>query len=59
MSLYELADFMISIGCYDLLNLDGGGSSTMTIQDSVVNSPSDKTGERAVFNMLYIVAESE
>jgi len=54
MSLYELADFMISIGCYDLLNLDGGGSSTMTILDSVVNSPSDKTGERAVFNMLFI-----
>lgn len=57
MSLYELADFMISIGCYDLLNLDGGGSSTMTLEDSVVNSPSDKTGERSVFNMLYIVGE--
>lgn len=57
MSLSELADFMISIDCYDLLNLDGGGSSTMTIQDSVVNSPSDKAGERAVFSMLYLSGE--
>ncbi|MCK5086502.1 MAG: phosphodiester glycosidase family protein, partial [Melioribacteraceae bacterium] len=32
MSLYELADFMISIGCYDLLNLDGGGSTTITLR---------------------------
>jgi len=57
MSLYELADFMISIGCYDLLNLDGGGSTTITLRDSVVNSPSDKTGERKVYNSLLLVSE--
>jgi len=57
MSLYELSDFMISIGCYDLLNLDGGGSTTITLRDSVVNSPSDKTGERKVYNSLLLVTE--
>ena len=57
MSLYELADFMISIGCYDLLNLDGGGSTTITLRDSVVNSTSDKTGERKVYNSLLLVSE--
>lgn len=55
MTLYELADYMISLGCYDVLNLDGGGSSTMVVGESVVNSPSDRTGERPVFNMLYLV----
>ena len=48
---------MISIGCYDLLNLDGGGSTTITLRDSVVNSPSDKTGERKVYNSLLLVSE--
>ncbi len=59
MTLYELADYMISLGCHDVLNLDGGGSSTMTIEDVVVNSPSDKSGERAVYNMLFISAEND
>ncbi len=54
MTLYELADFMLSKGCYDVLNLDGGGSTILTIRDSIVNSPSDKTGERSVGNSLII-----
>lgn len=47
MSEQELAEFMRSIGCYQALNLDGGGSTTMGIKYSgderttVVNSPSD------------------
>src|SRR5205809_1535511 len=30
-----------------ILNFDGGGSTTMVVDGQVVNSPSDKTGERA------------
>lgn len=43
----ELAEFMKSIGAYNSLNLDGGGSTTMGIKYSgdknttVVNTPSD------------------
>ena len=33
MSLRELADFGISIGCHWLLNMDGGGSTTLVLQD--------------------------
>jgi len=57
MSLEEFADFMLSVGIYQGLNLDGGGSTTMVIGGKVVNSPSDKTGERAVGNALLLYLE--
>jgi len=56
MSLPELANFMIQLGCYQALNLDGGGSTTMVIGEKVINSPSDPTGERAVANALLILS---
>lgn len=39
MTLYELAKFMHDEKCVDALNLDGGGSSTMVIENRVVNTP--------------------
>ncbi len=54
MTLNELADFLLGIGCYQAVNLDGGGSTTMWVNGKVENSPSDKTGERPVHNFLYI-----
>ncbi len=54
MSLEEFANFMLSMGVYQGLNLDGGGSTTMVIDGKVVNSPSDKTGERPVGNALLL-----
>lgn len=55
MSLPEFADLMIARGVYQGLNLDGGGSTTMVIRDTVVNVPSDLTGERPVANCLLIL----
>ncbi|MFH2032379.1 MAG: phosphodiester glycosidase family protein [Bacteroidota bacterium] len=57
MSLPELADFMLSIGCYTAVNLDGGGSTTMVVRNKIVNSPSDPGGERRVANSLMVVAK--
>ena len=54
MSLGELAAAMIGLGAWDALNLDGGGSTTLVVGDSVVNSPSDPTGERAVGDVLLV-----
>jgi hypothetical protein len=54
MSLVEFADLMLSHGVYQGLNVDGGGSTTLVINGSVVNSPSDATGERAVGNCLLV-----
>ncbi len=56
MSLYELQKYLSDLGCTDAINLDGGGSTTMwTINKGVVNSPSDKSGERPVANALIIL----
>lgn len=55
----ELAHFMLSLGAYNALNLDGGGSSTMVVREpgektpGVVNSPSEKA-ERPVVNGIGI-----
>ncbi|MCX7610839.1 MAG: phosphodiester glycosidase family protein [Ignavibacterium sp.] len=57
MTLDELADLMLSIGCKNAVNLDGGGSSTMVIHNQVVNSPSDPGGERSVANALFAIRE--
>lgn len=45
MPLKELAHLMIQLGCTDAVNLDGGGSSTMVLGDTVVNHVSDDTDE--------------
>ncbi len=40
--LYDLADFLLELGAVDALNLDGGGSTTMVLADTVprvVNVP--------------------
>lgn len=51
----EGADVMRYAGCYDALNLDGGGSAEMYIRNlDIVNSPSDGK-ERAVSNGMYAV----
>jgi hypothetical protein len=52
MTVRELADTMIALGAVDALNLDGGGSTTMTINGRIQNRPSD-TG-RAVASGLFV-----
>ena len=54
MSLAELAHTMIGLGAWNALNLDGGGSTVLVVSDSVVSSPSDPTGERAVGDVLLV-----
>lgn len=55
MSLPELQAFLLSLGCREAINLDGGGSTTMWIKDQgIVNKPSDRSGERPVANALII-----
>ena len=56
LSLYELAEFMDSLGAETAYNLDGGGSSTMYFNGSVVNNPTGGMGsnERSVSDIVYI-----
>ena len=56
MNLFEVQKFLLALGCLDAINLDGGGSTTMWIKEKgIVNTPSDKTGERPVANALLIL----
>ena len=57
LSLYELAEFMQSLGVVDAYNLDGGGSSTMVFKGEIINTPTTNghsSEERAVSDILYI-----
>ena len=54
-TLAEAARVMRALGARDALNLDGGGSTTMTVRGEVVNLPSDPAGERAVSNGVLVL----
>lgn len=54
MNFPEMAAFLLELGAWDAVNLDGGGSTTMVVGQEIVNSPSDATGQRAVSNILFI-----
>ncbi len=54
MTLPELAELMLSLGCVEALNLDGGGSSTFYLHGQVLNLPSDLTGERPVSDAILV-----
>lgn len=54
MMLSELGDFLVELGVDHAINLDGGGSSAMVIQDDVVNNPSDGGLQRSVANALFV-----
>ncbi|MCH8494845.1 MAG: phosphodiester glycosidase family protein [Balneolales bacterium] len=54
MNFTEMADFLKSIGAWNAVNLDGGGSTTMVVGGEIANRPSDANGERPVANILAI-----
>ena len=57
LSLYELAEFMESLGVTTAYNLDGGGSSTMYFNGQIVNNPTttgNSIKEREVSDIVYI-----
>ncbi len=51
-SLTEMAEIFLSLGCVSAMNLDGGGSTQIAIGSGYVNSPSEY---RAVPSILAIV----
>lgn len=52
--LQDLAEFLLTLGATDAMNLDGGGSTTMFVDGKVVNKPSDKEGERKVSDAILV-----
>lgn len=58
MNLKEVQEFLLRLQCRDAINLDGGGSTTLWVNDGkqkgILNQPSDKEGERPVANVILI-----
>ncbi|GAB1333534.1 phosphodiester glycosidase family protein [Streptomyces sp. E-15] len=54
-TLYEAAAFMKSLGAVRAMNLDGGGSTAMAVDGTLVNQPSDAAGERAVGDTVQVL----
>lgn len=52
LTLTELQNIFLSLGCQTAYNLDGGGSSTLYFKGQVINTPSDGQ-ERAITDMIY------
>ncbi|MFC7891544.1 phosphodiester glycosidase family protein [Streptomyces sp. NPDC057381] len=55
LSIVESAEVAKSLGLCDAVNLDGGGSTTMVANGSLLNDPSDAAGERPIGDALLIL----
>jgi hypothetical protein len=56
MNFAELQRLAARLKLTDVLNLDGGGSTTMVVKGEIVNHPSDATGPRKVSDALLVFA---
>lgn len=58
MNLREVQLLLMRLKCENAINLDGGGSTTLWVNDGhqklILNKPSDKAGERPVANAITI-----
>jgi hypothetical protein len=54
MTSFELALLMVRLGAVSASGLDGGGSTTMAFEGTLLNRPSDPAGERAVAESLNV-----
>lgn len=58
MTLPELANYLIKLGCKEALNLDGGGSATFWVYGQLMNSPSEGR-ERPTANALVLIQKEK
>jgi hypothetical protein len=54
MTMVELSEYMVKLGCEEAMCLDGGGSATCWVTGQVMNSPSEGH-ERPMANALVVV----
>ncbi|MBT4035650.1 MAG: phosphodiester glycosidase family protein [Candidatus Marinimicrobia bacterium] len=50
----ELANIMLELGCEDAINLDGGGSSALVVNGTLLNRPAGKTVQREVMSAIAV-----
>ena len=56
-TLDEVAKIMMDLDCTDVLNLDGGGSSEIIADGSILNTPSDGTERNIINAVMFVKAE--
>lgn len=54
LSIPETAAVAKALGMVDAINLDGGGSTAMAIDGTLISHPSDAAGERPVGDVIYL-----
>jgi hypothetical protein len=54
MTLEELGEYLVNLGCQEAINLDGGGSATLWYDGEVRNQPCDGY-ERTIANSLVVL----
>ncbi len=62
MNAIDITSYLMSLGCVTVVNMDGGGSTTIVARDEpgisdsaeLINSPSDKS-QRSITNALFFV----
>lgn len=55
LDLAELAALMLNLGCVEAVNLDGGGSSTLVVDGTLVNRPLGGEFQREIMSALLIL----
>jgi hypothetical protein len=58
MTVKELAEYMVKLGCSEAMNLDGGGSAALWVHGQIMNNPSQGE-ERGMGNALVIVQKKK
>jgi len=53
-TLTELSDLMKAVGAVDAINLDGGGSSTLVVGNTLLNRPTGGTFQREIVSAIGI-----
>jgi len=54
--LEELAMILYDLGCHEAINLDGGGSSALVVNGTLLNRPAGSTTEREVMSAIAVYA---
>lgn len=52
--LKELSVLMYDLGCYEAINLDGGGSSALVVNGRLLNKPAGLTAQREVMSAIAV-----
>ncbi len=55
--LQELAHIMVGLGCRQALNLDGGGSSSLMVNGTLLNRPAGDTQLREIMSALAVIVD--